>query len=258
MERSRSYPLYRLIKWLVWLFYPKMKVVGQENLPGEAAMIVGNHAQMNGPIACELYFPGKRYTWCAGEMMKWKEVPAYAYRDFWSQKPRYIRWFFKLASYVITPLSVVVFNNADTIPVYHDKRVLTTFRETVKKLQEGASVVVFPEHDVPYNHILCDFQDKFIDIARLYYKRTGIDLPFVPLYIAPKRKQMILGKPIRFCHDNPIEEERARICAYLMEQITELAVSLPEHTVVPYRNIPKKYYPSNIPQEVNDHAKAGC
>ena len=31
-------------------------------------------------------------------------------------------------------------------------------------------MVVFPEHYVPYNHILNDFQDKFIDIARLYYK----------------------------------------------------------------------------------------
>ena len=31
--------------------------------------------------------------------------------------------------------------------------------------------------------------------------------------------------------------------------ITEIAEALPEHTVVPYRNIPKKYYPSNIPKE---------
>jgi len=34
-----------------------------------------------------------------------------------------------------------------------------------------------------------------------------------------------------------------------MREITEIAVSLPEHTVVPYRNIPKKLYPSNIPKE---------
>lgn len=149
-----SAPLYRFVKRLVRLFYPKTAVVGAENLPDEACVVVGNHSQMNGPIACELYFPIERYTWCAGEMMHLKEAPAYAYRDFWSRKPGYIRWFYKLLSYVIAPLSVCVFNNANCIGVYHDARIMSTFRDTVLKLREGASVVIFPEHDAPYNHKL--------------------------------------------------------------------------------------------------------
>ena len=244
-------PLYRVIKALVRLFYPKMEVIGIENLPDEPAIIVGNHTQMNGPIACELYFPGDRYIWCAGQMMHLKEVPAYAYQDFWSNKPKYIRWFYKLLSYMIAPLSVCVFNNANTIGVYRDNRIISTFKETVQKLQEGSSVIIFPEHDEDYNHILCNFQEKFIDIARIYHRKTGVELSFVPLYIAPYLKKMYIGKPIRFCSSNPIKEERERICGYLMAQITEIACSLPQHTVVPYRNIPKKHYPSNIPGEVS-------
>ncbi len=243
--QSVSRFLYRCIRWLVKLFYPKMQVVGMENLPDEPVMIVGNHTQMNGPIACELYAPGKHYTWCAAQMMHWKEVPAYAYQDFWSRKPRWSRWFYRLLAYVITPLSVCVFNNADTIGVYHDSRVIGTFKTTVKRLCEGANVVVFPEKDVPCNHIIYEFQDKFIDIARLYYKKTGRALTFVPLYIAPAHKTMHLGTPIRFDAQAPMEQERRRICRYLMEAITALGCSLPEHTVVPYRNMPKKQYPSN-------------
>ncbi len=258
MSEKKVSPAYKVVKALVRLFYPKMEVVGTENLPDGAAMIVGNHTQMHGPIACELYFPGNRYTWCAGQMMELKEVPGYAYQDFWSQKPKRSRWFYKIVSYIIAPLSVLIFNNANTIAVYHDNRILGTFRETVKKLQSGASVVVFPEHDVPYNHILCEFQDRFIDIARLYYKRTGKELDFVPLYIAPDLKKMVLGRPIRFCATNSHEEERKRICTYLMEQITDLACALPKHTVVPYRNIPKKLYPSNISDEGENHAETSC
>lgn len=244
--------LYRVIKWLVRFFYPKMEVVGAENLPEEAALIVGNHAQMNGPIACELYFPGRHCTWCAGEMMHLKEVPAYAYRDFWSHKPKAVRWFYKLLSYLIAPLSVCIFNQGTTVPVYHDARLLTTFRETVKRLQAGESVVIFPERDGDYNHILCQFQDRFIDIARVYYKKTGVELAFVPMYIAPELKKMYIGAPIRFCGEHSIQEERQRICTYLMEEITAMACALPEHTVVPYRNIPKREYPSNIPREVSE------
>lgn len=119
----------------------------------------------------------------------------------------------------------------------------------MNKLCDGTRVVIFPEHDVKYNHIIYDFQDKFIDIARLYYKKTGKELAFVPMYIAPKLRKMYLGKPIRFRSDAPSDAERQRICHYLMQEITDIACALPEHTVVPYRNIPKKDYPSNIPKE---------
>ena len=189
--------------------------------------------------------------------MHLKEVPAYAYQDFWSGKPGYIRWFYKLLSYIIAPLSVCVFNNANTIGVYHDTRIVTTFKETVKTLQEGASIVIFPEHNVKYNHIVCEFQDRFINVAKLYYRRTKQELSFVPLYIAPKLKKMYIGKPIRFCAANPIDQERARICEYLMNEITDIACSLPLHTVVPYQNIPKKEYPTNIPLEVSENEETG-
>ena len=249
MEEKKTSFLYKIIKGLVWLFYPKMKVMGAEKLTDEPCIIVGNHTQMNGPIAAELYCPGKHYTWCAGEMMHLKDVPEYAFRDFWSQKPRWTHPGYKLLSYIIAPLSVCVFNNANTIGVYHDTRLMGTFKNTAKRLQEGNHIVIFPEHDVKYNHILYEFQDRFIDVAKLYYKKTGRALSFVPLYIAPKLKTMYFGNPIQFAPDAPIAEERRRICDYLMQEITEIAVSLPEHTVVPYRNIPKKLYPSNIPKE---------
>lgn len=250
MSEKKVSTAFKVVKLLIKLFYIKMEVVGTENLPNEPVMIVGNHTQMNGPIACELYFPEKRYTWCAAQMMKLNEVPAYAYQDFWSGKPKRSRWFYKIASYLIAPLSVFVFNNANTIAVYKDNRAFSTFKNTVIKLQEGNNIVVFPEHDKKHNNIVYDFQDKFIDIARLYYKKTGKELAFVPLYIAPNLKKMYLGKSIRFCASAPMDEERRRICDYLMSEITDIARNLPLHTVVPYRNIPKKYYPKN--KEITD------
>lgn len=235
--------MYKIIKGLVALFYPKTELVGQ--LPEGAAIVVGNHTKMNGPICSELFMPKPRYTWCIGEMMDKKEVAAYAYKDFWSKKPKLLRPFYKLLSYIITPISVCVFNNADTIGVYHDARIMSTFKQTVKHLQEGCKVVIFPEHDAPYNHIVNDFQDKFIDVARLYYKKTGQALAFVPMYIAPSLHQMVLGKPTWFDPEAPIDEERARIKKYLMEAVTETAESLPPHRVVPYNNLPKSKHPMN-------------
>lgn len=255
-EKKKGAKLFAFIKWAVKRVYPKMDVVGQGYLPDEPVIIVGNHCQMNGPIVGELYVPGEPYIWCAGEMMQMKEVPGYAFRDFWSQKPKWTHPFYKLLSYIIAPLSVCVFNNARTIGVYHDTRIISTFKNTVKCLQAGRSVVVFPEYDVKYNNIIYDFQDKFIDVAKLYHKRTGRELLFVPMYIAPKRKKLYFGEPVRFCAAEPMDAQRSRIRKHLMDEITEIARALPEHTVVPYRNIPKKEYPSNKPKE-RVYEKAG-
>ena len=250
MKKSeKKSPLFLLIKGIVRLIYPKMDFIGTENVPDEPCIIIGNHSQLHGPIACELYLSEKDFTWCAAQMMELKEVPHYAYTDFWSQKPKYLRPFFKIISYLIAPLSVVVFNNARTVGVFRDNRILRTFRESIAKLTEGNNLVIFPEEDKKHNHIVYNFQEGFVDLARVYFKRTGKRISFVPLYIAPKLKQMHFGKPIEFDPDMKTEEERRYVCDYLMAEITRLAENLPEHTVIPYRNIPKRLYPKNTKKE---------
>ncbi len=244
-----SYACFRVIRFFVWLFYPKITVRGQENIPQEACIIVGNHTQMHGPICGEFYIPGNSRTWCTHQMMYIKEVPAYAYQDFWSQKPKALRPFYKLLSYLIAPISACVFTNAKTIPVFRDNRLLTTFKQTVSALAEDTNVVIFPECYTPHNHIVYQFEDKFVDVAKLYYKRTGKAISFVPLYIAPALKTIYFGKPIAFDPDAPMDAQRQEICAYLMDAITDLAVNLPRHRVVPYPNLPKKAHPFNIPNE---------
>lgn len=245
MHNKKTSLLFKIIRGLVHLFYGKMDVVGLENLPKNNTIIVGNHAQMNGPIAGELFMPNNCYIWCAGQMMKRKEVPHYTFTDFWSQKPKWTHPFYKLLSYIIAPFSVCIFNNARTIAVYRDMRIMSTFRESIKLLKDDGNILIFPEKDEKHNNILYKFQENFINIAKLYYKNTGISLTFVPMYIAPKLKKMYIGKGIQYNSENTIEEERVRISDYLSNEITEIAQNLPLHTVIPYRNIPKKYYLTN-------------
>ena len=148
-EERKISPVYKVIKWLVWLFSPKFSVEGEENLPEGGCVIVGNHSHMYGPIAAELYTPGEHRTWCNGEMFNKDEVAEYAFNDFWSGRPKWTHPFYRLLSHLIVPLAVLIFNNADTIAVYHDARLKATFSETLDALSDGASVVIFPEKLFP-------------------------------------------------------------------------------------------------------------
>ena len=249
MEEKKTSFIYKILRFLIWLFYPKTRIVGAEKLPEEPCVLVGNHAQMNGPLVAELHLPGRREIWCAGQMMHREEVAAYAFEDFWSFKPKWTLPFFRLLSHLIIPLSVCLFNNAHTIPVYHDVRLRETLRRSMDAIDKGENLVIFPEHNVPCNQVVYDFQDRFLDLARLYYRRTGKALCFVPFYVAPALGIACCGEPLRFDPDAPMDAERARLKRELMGEITALAESLPRHRVVPYRNIRKRDYPYNIKKE---------
>lgn len=242
--------LCKLIRKAVDLVYPKMELVGLEQLPEEPCIVVGNHSQIHGPIVTEERLPFDHYTWCASQMMEKTEVADYAFRDFWSDKPKSMQWLYWIASRIIKYPAVYIMTHARTIPVYRDSRCLTTFRRSMEKLCDGYHLVIFPECREEYNNILYDFQDRFIDLAWMYYKKTGKKLQFVPMYLAPKLKKIIFGQGISFDPEIPKPQERRRIKQGLMDAITQMACAQPLHTVIPYRNISQKHYPKNLPCEV--------
>lgn len=242
IETKKKPLFFKLIRFLIRIFYRKRKFIGLENILDEPCIFISNHAQAHGPLTNELFFPTKKYIWCIGECMDAKQFPNYAMEDFWPNKPKWIRWFYKLIAFVMSPIATYVFRHADTIPVYKDARIIYTFKETVKQLQEGNNIIIFPEKREPFNDIINEFQDKFIDVAKLYYKKSGKCVSFIPMYNCPKLKKMVIGKPIKYDPNKDINEFRKYLCDYLKNEITSLALSLPSHYVVPYENVSKKKY----------------
>ena len=251
-KKQKSQRLIRLIIKMAKIVYPKNEVLGLENLPKEPCILVGNHSQIHGPVAGILYLPDNSYFWGAGELMSLKTASTYAYKDFWSKKPVYIRWLFKLLSYIAGPVLYYIFHSVNMIGVYHDKRLMSTLKKTEKALENGANIVIFPECYTEHNHIVHEFQGGFVDVARIHHQKTGRELPFVPVYFAPILHKIVIGKPTKYNADSVRTRERDRICAYLMDEITGMAEALPLHTVVPYPNISKKDYPKSRQSEAQN------
>lgn len=233
---------YKILRFFVLIFYRKRKFTGIENVSVEEPVVfISNHCQLHSPLATELFFPFDKAIWCNGEMMNVREIPSYAYKDFWSNKPKGIRWFFKGLSYLIAPVGFL-FKSADAIPVYRDLRITQTFKKSIEALNEGCNIVIFPEKAEGHNNIINDLNLYFVDLAKFYYKTTGKELSFVPMYNAHKLKTICFGKPIKFDSKDTIENQRTVICEYLKDEITSLAQELPVHTVIPFNNVPKKQY----------------
>ncbi|MBR6530481.1 MAG: hypothetical protein IKT43_03600, partial [Clostridia bacterium] len=194
-----------------------------------------NHSQAHGPIVSQITFPSSVYTWCISEMLDKHKAGDYMYDTFWAPPGRHLK-FFRVFSTLIAPLCALLFTEANTVPVYLDKRLLTTFKKSISLLQDGKQLIIFPETEVADNAIVNRFHEPFVDLGKLYYKKTGKRLAFVPTYICPERREIHTGKPVFYDPKNTPEEERTRITRYLSEQICETARSLPTHTVVPFLN----------------------
>lgn len=236
---------YRIIRGTINFFFHKRTFLKKSNLPKEPCIIVTNHSQMYGPICCELYLDDPKTIWCISQMLDKKEVRDYAYNDFWSEKPKYIRWYFKMISKLFGPLLYHLMYYSNTLPVYKDNRIMATFKESIKKLNEGHNIIIFPESRNPFNEIINDFQENFVDLAKLYYRRYNKELYFVPMYNAVNLKKMVYGTPIKYDPNIDLEEQKHLICNHLKQEITTLAKELPLHKVVPYDNLPRRKYKNN-------------
>lgn len=256
-KKKRNKRIFRAVLKFVKMIWPKNELLGRENIPSEPCIIVANHAQIYGPVTGILYLPSNCHFWGAGELMSLKTASKYAYKDFWSQKSRHIRWLYKQLSYIAGPALYYIFHNVNMIGVYHDKRLMSTLKETQRALEKGGNIVIFPECYTKHNHIVYEFQGGFVDVARMYQQKTGKQISFVPVYFAPKLKKIVVGKPTKYNSESVRTQERDRICNYLMDEITKMAENLPLHTVVPYPNISKKDYPKSRLSEAQNE-KTRC
>lgn len=234
---------YRVVYAYAKKRYKNYELIGFEERE-EPCVYVMNHAQAHSPLVCELYLTSSD-IWCTGEVMSKEEFPAYAQKDFWSHKPKCTQWFYKLLSHILAPIASKTITSARTIPVYKDTRLMSTFKKSVKSLTDGKNVVIFPEKAEKNNEIVNVFQDKFVDLARLYYARAKKPLDFVPVYNAVNLKKLVTGKVVTYDTNANADEERQRICSHLSNEITRVAKELDEHVVIPYDNIPQKQYPKN-------------
>ncbi|HHU56241.1 MAG TPA: hypothetical protein GXZ48_06115, partial [Acholeplasmataceae bacterium] len=244
IEKGKKPLIFRIIRKIVKVFYIKVDVVGNIENTNNGHFYISNHAQLHGPLSLYLYFPQPKYIWVIGDMCNRKEVYPYAMKDFWGNKHKAVKWIYRIfAKLIVAPLAPFLFKHAQTIPVYKDSRLRQTFRETLKCLCEGENIIIFPESREKYNQFINKFQTRFVDIARPYYNKTKVKAKFYPVYTCPYLKKVIIGKPIEFNPENKLEYERERIINYLETQITNIGNSLPNHKIVPYDNISKKFYP---------------
>lgn len=207
--------------------FMRSKVINKENInkDDEAQVFICNHLELYGPVITHLRFPvKKKAVWIHEYMLdkdKIEEQMAYGFVEFqFKWIPKFIkRGIVKLLKHLV----IYVFKNkANGIPVSRESAsaLITTLQNSVEKINEGNSILIFPELDYKETGI-GKLAGGFTTLAKYVYKKTKKRVSFYPVYINKKKKQMCIGKPITY---NPEDDNYSQnIVNYITTEINKMS-----------------------------------
>lgn len=208
--------------WIIYIFgrpFIRCKVVGKNNISkdDEARVFVANHYEIYGPIAIFLRFPYKFRPWIIDKMMSPKSVEQHMSIGIYGKFPKVPKLIKKIAIKTLKNIMVYTLTfRAKGITVSRDnpRANIKTMQESIKTLEKGTSIIIFPEHTY-VDEGVGEFQTGFEHLAKYYYQKTGKKITFYPIFISQKNKKMYIEKSITFDPNNNSTEEKKRIVDYL-------------------------------------------
>ena len=193
---------------------PSMTTQCEEPFAGRPAVFVCNHAGAFGPIDMCAKFPlrDQCHTWMNAQMLDPKQVPAYVRQDYWWRPGSFFEPLLNATlPYIAAAVLPPILRLAPTVPVYHDGRVLTTMRQSLKWLKNGEHLVIFPEQPSGFQSHHSWINTGFLHIATMYYRATGQALMFYPVHVDYKRHVFQVARPIAFDTSRTLEEQQEEL-----------------------------------------------
>jgi len=196
---KRVETVYRFMKVIMRRIFKRPEII---NLSGELpdkAIVLCNHSAKSGPPGLDLYYPKITGKWGAYQMFgNYKSRKAYLRDILYIQKcgaKPGAKTSFRAS--VLGFLSAGIYKGMRMMPSYPDARLSKTIKNSIKVLDSGYSVMIFPENsNEGYKDVLTEFFPGFVMLADQYYRHSGEELPVYPVYYSVKKRVMVIGKPL--------------------------------------------------------------
>lgn len=224
IDNHKQSGFYKFLRRMVVFFTKPMKTIWEQPFEGHPSVFVCNHDRALGPIAMAAHFElfEDIRPWINAQVLSPRQAPAYIRSDYWWDTSKWYSPIFSYTvAYIYAILISVILHGSDCVPVYHDTAVMSTLRNSVKTLQDGKHLLLFPEHPTGYHTYAEKIFDGFVSVGRLYYARTKEIVYFYPTFTDWKAKTIRVGKPIPYDPSVKYEQQAASICSAIEEYFAE-------------------------------------
>ena len=202
---------YRIAVPSVRLFIPKVKVDWEVSWDGEPAVFICNHERAYGPLEMAANFPLREqsHIWIYAAPLDRKTTPEYVRGDhWWDENGKLAPLWNAVIPPVVALLLPPILRSVPYVPVYHDGRAATTMKESLRLLQDGRNLVIFPEIPTGFEqHDEEKINEGWLMLLPMYQKRTGKNLKIWPVHLDLKGKRMHVSAPFSMNPDIPYRDQ---------------------------------------------------
>ena len=146
----------------------------------------------------------------------------YQTRIYYHEKKHWNLHLARLFCLIASPLTWLFYSGFDLISIYRGTGLVKTLRESVKAIENGDNVVIFPEDSTNgYLSELEGFHGGFVLLAELCH-RKGIDVPIYVSYFRKSDLTYIFDAPIMYSELLSKYGTREEIAKYLCARCNEI------------------------------------
>lgn len=147
------------------------------------SVILSNHVSTSGPLSFELFSGINFRFWGAYQMNSGlRAMYKYQTRVFYHEKRGWNIHLARIYCLLASPLTNIIYGGLNLISTYPDARFVKTIKESHEAINDGKSIVIFPEiSDKGYLDELEGFHKGFLTLLK-YMARKGTDMPVVVTY----------------------------------------------------------------------------
>jgi len=158
---------------------------------------VCRHLNMHGPYTTLKWMPLEMHPFILSVFMEKETAVAHFARYTFSEKKGKAQKPFLLRAELLGRMVPKLMQSLKAIPVYRDSASIKTMRIALKHLQEGRPLIIWP--DVHYTEGYdrpCEIYHGFLYLGELYYRRTGQELSFIPLWVDDANRRIVVRDAI--------------------------------------------------------------
>lgn len=216
--------LFRAVRRLVRLVYPKYTAKVQENIEGPVVYVM-HHQNLFGPFIALMWFPKHLHAWILHVFLDRKACYDQYVNYTLTRRLGFNRPLAKLVALPLSYLTAKLLNSGKGIPVYRGSRkVIHTFELSLDALKKGESIVIFPDIDYKDSSpLMKEMYAGFLYLEKYYHEATGKHLSFIPLYVSRKKRMLVADQQITFRDGKDFEEELKVVYQKIRSHLNRLA-----------------------------------
>lgn len=214
---------FRFMKKLMVCRYKRPEFVFLGEKPTKGAIIISNHEGTDAPLSLEMYCDFPIRFWGTGEMNSGlRKLYAYQTKVYYHEKKHWNLFLARMFCLIASPLTNLYYKGLNLISTFHDARFRQTLKESLKAIQDGDNVVIFPEKsDKGYLPQLEGFYKGFLSFADVC-KAKGFDVPIYVSFFKIKEKVYIFDAPVKYSELTKDGATRDEIAQKLLARCNEL------------------------------------